>query len=68
MQAAHGAHGAHDEANTTMLTIHIDSETARRFVLGKQDLWPGQRCTGAHAKGSPSVTRRVTWRLLYQLW
>src|SRR5689334_6753408 len=30
----------------TMLTITIDSETARRFILGKQGLWPGRRWRG----------------------
>jgi uncharacterized protein YcaQ len=29
-----------------MLTINIDSETARRFILGKQGLWPGRRWRG----------------------
>ncbi|HEU4783860.1 MAG TPA: hypothetical protein VFS83_11015, partial [Ktedonobacterales bacterium] len=29
-----------------MLTLHIDSEIARRFILGKQGLWPGRRWRG----------------------
>ncbi len=29
-----------------MLTITIGSETARRFILGKQGLWPGRRWRG----------------------
>jgi uncharacterized protein YcaQ len=29
-----------------MLTIHLD--TARRFILGKQGLWPGRRWRGIH--------------------
>lgn len=29
-----------------MLTIHINSEIARRFILGKQGLWPGRRWRG----------------------
>ena len=29
-----------------MLTINLD--TARRFILGKQGLWPGRRWRGIH--------------------
>ncbi len=32
----------------TMRTAHISIETARRFLLGSQGLWPGKRWTGKH--------------------
>ena len=38
-----------------MLTIDI--ETARRFVLGKQGLWPGRRWRGA--KGTEQAMRAI---------
>ena len=31
-----------------MQPIHISQQTARRFVLGKQGLWPGRRWKGKH--------------------
>lgn len=40
---ARADHKADEE--TTMLTINID--TARRFILGKQGLWPGRRWRGS---------------------
>ena len=40
-----------------MLTL--DLETARRFVLGKQGLWPGRRWVGA--KGTERAMRAMEY-------
>lgn len=42
---------------TTMLTIDI--ETARRFILGKQGLWPGRRWRGL--KGTEQAMRAMEY-------
>jgi hypothetical protein len=41
-----------------MLTI--DLETARRFILGKQGLWPGRRWRGS--KGTEKAMRELVAR------
>ncbi len=43
--------------NTNMLTISI--ETARRFILGKQGLWPGRRWRGS--KGTEQAMRAMEY-------
>jgi hypothetical protein len=41
------------------MMLTIDLETARRFILGKQGLWPGRRWRGV--RGTENAMREIVY-------